>query len=598
MMKRLLGRVVLLAVLSLGWLVPAYGQHASSPEIARTMDGIVTRLYATLDDAQRAQLDESKVQGLITPEERKILATKYWCFDANIPVIVSIMRDKAQAVVPFWLPEAGFVKTDLVVKNEEYAYEVWRKEFEAGRVELGINGFDQNRPAYFVSVGPRDAGAAVTLSHFVPEDQRVLETKPGALTYYDWTELVLTEVPEVLRGQVLLATYRGRAREAHLLDAFRKTPFPSSGAPDQVLLTWSEDPRTTQSIQWRANAQTADGVVRYREKDADGSAAAVDTAASRESMEDRLLENDRYISRFTAVLRGLKPATTYCYMVGSPANNAWAPEAEFVTAPDGALPFQFVYMGDTHRSEAWGKMVRAAFGRHPETAFYMVGGDLVGTGLYRDNWDQFFEYSKPVFAYRPLMPCPGNHDSQDGLGAGMYCGFFDLPKNGPEGPDRECTYAFEYGNALFLNVGVGAKIDETARWIEGQLSQSKAVWKFAMFHFPPYSLEEDYPDIRREWGHVFDQYHVDMVFSGHVHYYLRTFPIRNQQVVASPADGTVYVISIALPDRESELPKPALAAKVYNGVMLYQTISIDGNRLVFCARDAEGNVRDEMTIEK
>ncbi len=183
-----------------------------APSVQDTMDAIVTRMYGTLDAGTLARLDDAAIQTFITPEERRILATKYWCFDANEPVIVSVMRDTAQPVAPFWLIENGFQKTDGIVRNEHYEYEVWRKSFAAGRVELGINGFDKHRPHYFVCAGPQNAGGKLELTNFFPLNQHVSEMRKGALTYHDWTELVITELPKELEGQILLTTIRGRAR--------------------------------------------------------------------------------------------------------------------------------------------------------------------------------------------------------------------------------------------------------------------------------------------------------------------------------------------------------------------------------------------------
>ncbi len=163
----------------------------------------------------------------LTPGDRGVLATQYWHFEANVPVVVSVMRDVKQTEVPFWLSAAGFRKTDLIVANEEYEYEVWQKSFAAGRVGLGINGFASHRPHYFVCVKPEPTSAKLKLSHFFPADQQVTEMRAGAFIYEDWPDLVLTKVPDVLTGQRLLPTYRGRAREAQLVQAFRKTPFPS-----------------------------------------------------------------------------------------------------------------------------------------------------------------------------------------------------------------------------------------------------------------------------------------------------------------------------------------------------------------------------------
>ena len=382
--------------------------------VKETVAGIVTRMYASLTPGQLAALDEPAVQKFITAEERQALASKYWCFDVNVPVVVSVMRDRQQAVVPFWLPEAGFRKTAMVVANENYRYEVWQKAFGAGRVALGINGFDNHRPHYFVAVGPQERVAKLKLTDFSPQNQTLSVLREGSFIYHDWNELLLTEVPAALRGQTLLTTIRGRAREAHLVQAFRRTPFPSSAKPDLIALTWSDDPRTTQTVQWRTSTAVADGVVRYWNKAA-GKAATSEVKAARTMIEDRLLSNDRRCHHFTAVLRNLKPATTYVYKVGNPTQGNWSDDREFTSAPDGDAPFTFVFLGDTHRSPIPGQLLAKALETHPKAAFGMIAGDLVSTGLYRDDWDQFFRYTSDFFSRRPIVPCIGNHDDQDGL---------------------------------------------------------------------------------------------------------------------------------------------------------------------------------------
>jgi hypothetical protein len=315
-------------------------------------------------------------------------------------------------------------------------------------------------------------------------------------------------------------------------------------------------------------------------------------------LEDRLLQNDRYIHRFTAQLGDLQPAKTYHYTVGSALQDLWSQELAFKTAPESPAPFTFVYFGDTHRSPHWGKLINKAFEDHPRTAFYTIGGDIVSTGLYRDDWDQLFEYSADVINKRPLMPALGNHDSQDGLGVWMYRDLFDLPRNGPPEFEPERTYSFEYSNSLFLMVDATLTNDEHTAWLESQLAASKATWKFAVFHFPPYSWEEDYPDIREKWGSVFDKYHVDMVLTGHVHYYMRSKPMYNQKPVASPAEGTIYVISIGIPNRKGEMPPREYVDVRFSDEMLYQTFDISEKKLVYRAYNIDNQIRDELVIKK
>ncbi|MBK7106914.1 MAG: metallophosphoesterase family protein [Ignavibacteriae bacterium] len=570
----------------------------SEPQVKNVIDNVVTRLYKNLSENELSNLDDEKVRSLFTKEELVILATQHWIFDVNIPVIVSIMQDQSQQTVPFWLNENHFVKTDLVVKNEYSTYNVWQKEFPTGTIHLGINGFDKHRPHYFVSVKPQNKNDKLEFSNFYPENQYVTNLDVGSFTYHDWDELVLTEVPESLIGGKLLTTIRGRAREAHLINAFRKTEYASSEKPDQIILTWSGNPSTSQSIQWRTNTSINNGVVRYWVKGKNPNTEYFEQKAEVKIIEDRLLQNDRYVNHYTAVLLNLFSETIYNYKVGNVEKNIWSEVYEFKTASESAKPFSFVYLGDTHKSNAFGKIVNLAFNDNPDASFFSIGGDLVSTGLHRDEWDLLFNYSREVFRNRPLMPILGNHDSQDGLGSWMYQELFDLPKNGPSNLPLETTYSFEYQNSLFLMIDVTAPFQMNTKWIETQLKETKAKWKFVMMHFPPYSNDEKYPVIKKEWCSLFDKYHVDIVFSGHVHYYMRSKPMFNEKPVSSTSEGTIYVISISTNDNDRPREMEDYVEVQFGGEYLYQLISLDNNQLTFKAVNHEGKILDNFSITK
>src|SRR5690606_16031735 len=225
--------------------------------------------------------------------------------------------------------------------------------------------------------------------------------------------------------------------------------------------------------------------------------------------------------------------------------------------------FVYVWFGDTHTFPDSGKLVSMANERNKDAAFFSIAGDLVSTGLNRDDWDRLFEHSRAVFSKKPIMPVPGNHDRQDGLGAKMYYDMFSLPQNGPEKVDKESTYSFEYGNTLFLMIDATQDVDDQTGWIEKTLSSSKAIWKFAMFHFPPYNFEEPYPEIKQAWVPLFDKYHVDMVMGGHVHYYMRSKPMNAGKVVDNFNKGTVYAISISIPTHHDSIGEEPYAVQRY-----------------------------------
>lgn len=277
----------LLVPLALSFCNP---KTSTKPTLKSVADDVVTRLYKEIPADSLNLLDEKFLMNYMSEAEKEVLATGYWIFEVNQPVRISLMRDKSQKSVPFWLEPSGFEKTSLLVKNEMSEYEVWQKVFEKGKVELGINGLDKHRPVYFVSLAPVDEGTPLEISPIFPEKQHQEKFQAGAFTYHDWDGLKLSEVPESLQGEILLTTVRGRAREAHFLNAFRNTIFPSSESADQVVLTWTGDPSNSVSVQWRTADAVKEGIVQYWEK------STKDTLQKKSSvfrMEDRLLQNDK-----------------------------------------------------------------------------------------------------------------------------------------------------------------------------------------------------------------------------------------------------------------------------------------------------------------
>ena len=589
--KRFINPLILIIVAG----IAAIQFSCSTPDnrsVKQVMNEKITELYKTKTEQELSALDYDKAIWLFSEDELEILASKHWMFDVNVPVIVSVMRSNEQKTVPYWLPAKGFTKTDLTMKNEMTTYEVWQKSFEAGKVGLGINGFENYSLHYFVSVAPQNKNDKLELTHFYPENQFVGELQNGAFIYHDWDELVLTDVPESLKGQKLLTTIRGRGTETHLVGAFRKTNYPSSKNPDQVMLTWSSDPETTMDIQWRTDTTVTNGNVRYRQK---GSEIVYTVVAEKYKMEDLYLMNDRFINRFTAHLKGLKPGAEYEYQIIP--DTTWNEKHTFTTQSDDDS-FSYIWFGDTHFSPKFGELFNRADSVHPDAAFYTIAGDLVSDGLHRDQWDDLFHYPENVISRKPLMSVPGNHDNRSGLGALMYREMFSYPKNGPDGVNKEQTYSFTYKNALFLMIDATSPIDAQTSWIEDQLKNTVATWKIAVFHFPPYNWEEPYYDIQKAWVPLFDKYHVDMVLGGHIHYYMRSKPMKGGKVVGSYNDGTAYIISIGIPSKTRNAAEETYAEVVKTEGQFYQYIKIEGDKLTYNAFNSNEELADSFIIKK
>ncbi len=379
------------------------------------------------------------------------------------------------------------------------------------------------------------------------------------------------------------------------------TDTPATERPDQVTLTWSDDPRTTQAVQWRTDCSVSDGWVQYREKGNDATTPS-ELEAKSALIDDANLPNDLRNYRFSATLQKLRPSTSYLYRAGSKQKDLWSDWAEFRTAPEGAAPFSFVYMGDAQLGfDRWGPLLHAAFERSPKPAFCALAGDNVNVGNHRNLWDELFKASAGIFDRYPLVPTLGNHDYSKEEDPHLYRQLLTLPEKGPQGAMPEHNYSFQYGNALFVVLDSNRPTQAQAVWLEDLLSHTDAVWKFALYHHPMYSSKgnRDNEEVRALYGQLFDKYHLDIAMQGHDHAYLRTYPMRAGVRVNSPAEGTVYVVSVSGSKYYSQDAHDYTQVG-FTDTSVYQIIDIstNPNRLTYRTYDPQGTVKDEFSITK
>jgi acid phosphatase type 7 len=596
-------RIALLgAILSVS---PASAHVGNHPSIHDTMSGIIARFEQTISADSLKTIGPDDVLARLTETERDILATEYLTFTVDQPVTVSIFRAVGQRVPPYWLVESGFVLTELEAGLTDREFEVWQKDFDAGDIGLGIHGFAANGQHYFVVLSSRQNDAAgsssdIGVSNMYPGFYTLSTLTVGNVAYSDYDYYRIEKAPESLAGDLMIVGPARRNKDSRLTRLFRLTDYPATEQPDQVVLTWSEDPRSTQTIQWRTNTNVPDGFARYRPLYGDDT-AWTDVLAGRTILRDKFLLNDKENHRFTVVLRGLEPSAQYEYMVGNPASDRWSESAVFSTAPDETGPFSFIYMGDAQNGlDTWGQLANSAFRDYSEAKFWVMAGDLVNRGNDRDDWDSFFHNSDGIFDRRQLVPTMGNHEYSGGS-PWMYIRLLALPENGPVTVPPEHGYALRYSNALFLILDSNLPPEKQTAWIEQQLSSTDAVWKFLVFHHPLYSSHprRDNVELRAIWGEIFDRYHVDMALQGHDHAYLRTYPMYDEKRVDSPAEGTIYIVSNSGTKMYGQDDR-FYTEVGFTNVSTFQVldITIDGDRLEYRTYDHDGELRDEFIIEK
>jgi len=121
------------------------------------------------------------------------------------------------------------------------------------------------------------------------------------------------------------------------------------------------------------------------------------------------------------------------------------------------------------------------------------------------------------------------------------------------------------------------------------------------FHHPFYSAgrERDDKETRSAFLQVFDKYNVDLVLTGHDHAYARSFPLKNGVKVNGKKHGTVYVVSVSGPKMyEVNSQYVDIMAKIGGNVQLFQSISIDGSKLLYQSYTPTGVLYDSFELTK
>ena len=355
-------------------------------------------------------------------------------------------------------------------------------------------------------------------------------------------------------------------------------------------LTWPAESAMSVGFELTSPARAT---VRYwRDSDGEDSAGSVSSEGTSSLHEFRL--------------EGLEPDQKYFYSVQATNPGDELVESEllsFRTASSPGKAFTFVVIGDTQTQGDVAKRVSDLAWMHRPNLL-VHAGDLVDSGTNKRDWtDTFFPSMQPLLGRVPMMPVLGNHE-QD---AEHYYRYMSLPE-----PER--WYSFRYGDAeFFMMDGNRSLADQSAQltWLEGALTASEAKWRFAVLHQPPYTSDSnDYgdtlvgPSVRgdanvRNIVGVLERYDVDICFSGHVHDYERTFPIRDGRVTEYADGGVIYVTAAGgggpLEDFDPTNTWFGHKKARYHHLVY---VGIHGNKLELQAIDEHGRLFDAITLDK
>lgn len=311
--------------------------------------------------------------------------------------------------------------------------------------------------------------------------------------------------------------------------------------PMQVHLGIMGDPMRSIVIQWRTVDETTKVTqVRYA---AGANLAASDLTETASGIHFGFKATGTQVYRMHQIhLCDLEPGTSYSYQVGSPG--AFSPVYTFRTAPDVAanpdVEVVLGFVGDSRGGyDIWEQLMVQIKMRMPDAILF--SGDAVTVGLTQYEWDDFFTRAEPLFATTPVIAAHGNHE----VNAVNY--FAQLAQ-----PGDQQNFGLDYGH---VHITVANDSPEDPNSIAGEIrdliavdfaASANARWKLFMHHKPIWSASTRHGSsllLQTNWQPLIDQYHIDLVLSGHDHDYEITKPIVGNQVQATNQNATVYVVS-------------------------------------------------------
>jgi hypothetical protein len=399
-------------------------------------------------------------------------------------------------------------------------------------------------------------------------------------------------------GTGLLAVTAGPADAAKAAARARRARATagSPGTPEQVHLTWGENPATSVVVSWASPGQAVRPRVLIGQR--------VIPAETRRYTDGL---NGETVWTYHARVRGLRPDASYGYVVtaDNDGNAADPVSATFRTAPPGRSPFRFTSFGDlatpnTNWVLSYGQSAYAVAAVESfQPLFHLLNGDLCYANLnpaaQPQVWRDFGNNNQTSAASRPWMPCPGNHEVEfynGPQGLTSYLTRYTLPDNRVTGFGGR-WYSFRVGAVLFVSldaddvvyqdaaafVGGPASLTPAAgtgnppvtpgtsfyirgysdgaqtAWLERTLALGRADrsidWIVVQMHQCAASSSSTGNGsdlgIRQQWLPLFDRYQVDLVLSGHDHDYERSFPVRGADNGAGREVATGAVVNTLRP---------------------------------------------------
>jgi acid phosphatase type 7 len=374
---------------------------------------------------------------------------------------------------------------------------------------------------------------------------------------------------------------------------------------------------------------------------------------------------------YSVTLNNLKPGAVFDYRVSLNGSVVFQSKGKARPAAS-ASSYRFVAFGDSGADTSDQKAIAALTHKLDPGMIFHTGDIVYSRGQVREYRKNHFpiynsdesapNVGAPLIRSTVMLASAGNHDlAARDLGkypdALAYFFYWSMPLNAPvhpmfaklEGPaervnafksaagatfPRMVNYSFDWGNSHWLVLDSNSYADwsdkDFQKWIADDLAASKATWKFVGLHHPGFnSSKAHFKDQQmRLVAPIFEKYGVDVVFSGHVHNYQRSYPMRFEVgkydrpkslevdgswkldrtfdgVKTTKPDGVIYLVtgaggnSLYNPEQQDDQKSwQEFTVKFVSKIHSLTEVEVTGKRAAFKQYDKNGTLIDQFTVSK
>jgi len=373
--------------------------------------------------------------------------------------------------------------------------------------------------------------------------------------------------------------------------------------PERIILTWKNNPATSQAVTWRTDASVSQAFAEIALADPSPNFGKNSEKCQAETTE--IYTEDGLVNYHSVNFINLLPQSLYAYRVSS--GEIWSEWFHFRTANNRPDPFLFIYLGDAQDEifSLWSRVVRSAYSYAPKASFMIHGGDLVNQANSDQQWSEWFKAGGWIFAMMPSIPVVGNHEyekdkNNDYRVSKYWRPQFMLPEHLAGGLE-ELVYYIDYQGVriIALDSDSDKRLIDQARWLEDLLKDNPNKWTIVTFHHPIFSStkKRDNKILRNLWKPIFDKYKVDIVLQGHDHIYARGRNLQNNRTLFNYESGSMYIVSVSGPKMYKLDPNRWMDRAAEN-TQLFQVISITKNTLHYEAVTVTGELYDSFDLIK